>query len=64
MPTTYSVPDISCDHCVAAITGAVTPIDGVQRITVSVDDKTVIVDGWFDDQAVRAAIDDAGYDIS
>lgn len=61
---TYDVPDISCDHCVAAITGAVSPLEGVDAVDVSVDAKTVTVTGEFDDAAVRSAIDDAGYDIA
>jgi len=62
--TTYSVPEISCGHCVQAITGAVTPLEGVDAVDVSVDAKTVTVTGEFDDAAVRSAIDDAGYDIA
>ena len=62
--TTYSVPDISCDHCVAAITGAVSPLEGVASVDVAVDTKTVTVTGDFDDAAVRGAIDDAGYDVA
>ena len=61
---TYNVPDISCGHCVQAITGAVSPLDGVESVDVSIDDKTVTVEGTFDDAAVREAIDDAGYDIA
>lgn len=61
---TYNVPDISCGHCVQAITGAVSPLDGVESVDVSIDDKTVTVEGQFDDAAVRGAIDDAGYDIA
>ncbi len=61
---TYNVPDISCDHCVQAITGAVSPLDGVDTVDVSVDDKTVTVVGSFDDAAVRSAIDEAGYDVA
>jgi copper chaperone CopZ len=61
---TYNVPDISCGHCVEAITGAVSPLQGVDSVDVSVDAKTVTVAGSFDDAAVRAAIDDAGYDIA
>ncbi len=60
---TYSVPDISCDHCVSAITGAVTPLDGVATVEVDIEAKQVTVDGG-DDTAIRAAIDDAGYDIA
>lgn len=61
---TYRVPEISCDHCVAAITGAVEPLVGVESVVVSVPDKTVTVSGDVDDAAVRSAIDDAGYDIA
>jgi copper chaperone CopZ len=61
---TYNVPDISCGHCVETITGAVKPLDGVESVDVSIDDKTVTVAGTFDDGAVRAAIDDAGYDVA
>ena len=61
---TYNVPDISCGHCVEAITGAVKPLDGVESVDVSINDKTVKVVGSFDDAAVRSAIDDAGYDVA
>lgn len=65
MQTTYRVPEISCDHCVKAITEAVSPLPGVDSVDVSVDDKTVTVAGdQLDDAAVRSAIDDAGYDIA
>ncbi len=60
---TYSVPDISCDHCVAAITAAVTPLGGVTEVDVDVAAKTVVVAGG-DEAAVIAAIDDAGYDAT
>lgn len=64
MSTTYRVPDISCDHCKAAITEAVRPLAGVESVDVVVEDKTVTVAGDFDDTTVRTAIDDAGYDIA
>jgi copper chaperone CopZ len=60
---TYQVPDVSCDHCVAAITSEVQPLEGVESVAVSVEAKTVTVAGG-DDQAIRAAIDEAGYDIT
>ena len=61
---TYSVPAISCDHCKHAIEGAVSPVHGVASVTVDVAAKTVRVVGDADDAAVRAAIDDAGYDVA
>lgn len=62
-PTLYSVPEISCDHCVAAITGAVSPLDGVESVVVDLAAKTVAVTGG-DPDSVVAAIDDAGYDVA
>lgn len=62
-PAVYSVPEISCDHCVSAITGAVSPLDGVESVVIDVDAKTVAVTGG-EHEAIVAAIDDAGYDIA
>ncbi len=60
---TYSVPGISCDHCKRAIEGEVSSVAQVESVDVDVDAKFVTVIGG-DDAAIRAAIDDAGYDIS
>ena len=62
---TYSVPGVSCEHCRAAITAAVGKVAGVASVTVDLDAKRVTVVGQqLDDVAVRAAIDDAGYDVT
>lgn len=58
---TLHVPDISCDHCKAAIEGEVSQVAGVDRVEVSVDDKTVTVDGSAPESAIRAAVEAAGY---
>ncbi|MBM3675779.1 MAG: heavy-metal-associated domain-containing protein [Actinobacteria bacterium] len=63
MTMTYAVPGISCDHCVHAITGEVEKLDGVRAVHVDVATKTVTVDGDVAEAAVRAAIDEAGYDV-
>ncbi len=61
---TYSVPAISCQHCVNAITGEVIKVPGVAKVDVDLTSKTVTVVGDADDTAIRTAIDDAGYDVS
>jgi copper chaperone len=62
---TYSVPGVSCEHCKTAITNEVSAVDGVQAVEVDLDAKQVAVRGDdLNDQAVRAAIDEAGYDIA
>lgn len=61
----YSVPGVSCQHCVGAVTEEVEQVPGVESVVVDLDSKRVKVKGTsLDDGAVRAAIDDAGYDIA
>ncbi len=60
----YSVPEISCGHCRTAIEGEVTPVDGVTSVHVDVDAKLVTVEGDAADDAIRAAIEEAGYEVA
>ncbi|HTK01072.1 MAG TPA: heavy-metal-associated domain-containing protein [Bordetella sp.] len=57
----YQVPDMSCDHCVQAITRAVT--GAVTGATVQVDllNHRVTVTGTDDKPRVEGAIRGAGY---
>ncbi len=59
---TYHVPGISCDHCKRAIETEVAGVDDVTAVEVDVAARTVHVIGGID-AAVRAAIDEAGFDI-
>jgi copper chaperone CopZ len=62
---TYSVPDVHCGHCRAAITEEVGSVDGVENVDVDLDAKVVIISGTqLDDAALRAAIDEAGYAVA
>jgi copper chaperone len=61
---TLSVPDISCDHCVRAITAEVSQVPGVQAVDVRIDTKTVTVTGSAPEGDVRAAISEAGYEAA
>ena len=59
---TYSVPDVSCEHCRAAVTAALEPLSGPGSVEVDLDAKRVVVHGdALDDAALRAALADAGY---
>ena len=64
MRTVFSVPDISCTHCVSAITLAVGVVSGVGTVDVQLDHKLVIVDGDFSDTEIAAAIVEAGYEVA
>ena len=62
---TYSVPDISCGHCSAAIAAEVEKLAGIETVDVDLEHKLVTVTGQgLDDGALRGAIDEAGYDIA
>lgn len=61
----YVVNGMTCEHCVAAITEDVSAVPGVTDVKVDLAGGRVTVssDGELDDAAVRAAIDEAGYEV-
>ena len=63
---TYRVPDVSCDHCVRAITEELTKLTGVEHVGVDLKTKLVTVrhDGSVSDAQMREGIEEAGYDIA
>jgi copper chaperone len=42
--TVLNVPDISCEHCQRTITGALSPVAGVQSVDVDIPTKKVTVE--------------------
>jgi copper chaperone CopZ len=60
--TTYHVPGISCGHCKSAIETEVGALDGIESVVVDIDTKQVAVVGSAGDDAIRAAIIEAGYE--
>ena len=71
MSSTVTLPVVgmTCGHCVQAVTQELTAIDGVRDVAVElIPDGTTLVtvtsSAPLDDAAVRAAIDEAGYDIA
>ena len=61
----YTVPGMSCDHCRTAVHEEISTVPGVAGVAVDVETKRVEVTGEeLDDAAIRAAIEDAGYEAS
>lgn len=59
----YVVDGMSCAHCEAAVREEVGTLPGVVDVRVDLASKRVEVDGDpVDDAAVRAAIEEAGYE--
>jgi copper chaperone len=62
---TYNVPAIHCAHCAMSIREEVSEVDGVEDVAVDLDTKVVTVSGSaLDDAALRAAIEEAGYEAA
>lgn len=62
---TYRVQGMTCDHCVNAVSTEVAAIPGVRdvRVDLASGQVTVASDSALDTDTVRAAIDEAGYDL-
>ena len=65
---TYSVPGMTCDHCTHAVASelrGVAGVAGVAGVDVDLATKLVTVTGeGLDDQVLRAAIEEAGYEAT
>jgi copper chaperone len=63
--TIYSVVGMATDCCVQSITREITGVQGVAAVRVDLGNGqvTVLGDGY-DDAAIRAAIDEAGYEVT
>jgi copper ion binding protein len=61
----YLVPGMHCGHCVAAVEEEVSAVSGVESVTADLETKRVEVTGAAaDDAAIRAAIEEAGYEAA
>jgi len=61
--TTFSVSGMSCGHCVSAVTRAVQQVDGGANVQVNLDKQTIAVTSGASADAVKAAIEQAGYPV-
>ncbi|HEX5595729.1 MAG TPA: heavy-metal-associated domain-containing protein [Micromonosporaceae bacterium] len=63
---TYTVSGMTCGHCVNAVNSEVGELPGVTDVQVDLGNGTVTVTSEtpLDDDAVRAAIDEAGYELT
>lgn len=63
--TEYKVKGMTCGHCAAAVTEEVGAVEGVTDVTVDLASGVVTIASAapLDDQAVRDAVDEAGYEV-
>ncbi|WP_328481748.1 heavy-metal-associated domain-containing protein [Streptomyces sp. NBC_00377] len=63
--TVYKVSGMSCGHCEGAVSGELSGLDGVTSVkaVASTGEVTVVSAAALDEEAVRAAVDEAGFEL-
>lgn len=58
----YNVGGMSCNHCRQSVEKAIAKLDGVESVTVDLTTKTASVTGKVNDEAVRKAVEELGFE--
>jgi copper chaperone len=63
---TYTVTGMTCGHCVSSVTEEVSQVAGVTGVEVDLASGAVTVtsEAPLDDAAVRAAVEEAGFEVA
>ncbi|HEX7189267.1 MAG TPA: heavy metal-associated domain-containing protein [Actinomycetes bacterium] len=69
MTSTYRVTGMTCDHCVTAVTEELSALPGVRDVQVALvtggtSEVRVVSESPLAENAVRAAVDEAGYEYA
>ncbi|GHF36147.1 putative metal-binding protein [Streptomyces mashuensis] len=64
--TVYQVTGMTCGHCESAVTSELSALEGVTSVQAVAATGLVTVTSAapLDDEAVRAAVDEAGYELA
>ncbi len=62
--TKFSVPEMSCGHCTSAIEKEIAGNDPAAKLSFDLENRTVEVTSTLDDNALLAAIKEAGYEAT
>ncbi|WP_369271170.1 heavy-metal-associated domain-containing protein [Streptomyces sp. R11] len=62
----YKVSGMSCGHCEGAVSGELSELPGVSSVkaVASTGEVTVVSAAPLDEEAVRAAVDEAGFELA
>ncbi len=61
MKTQFNVEKMMCGGCSSNVEKALADVEGVDTVTVDLENKTVMVEGDIDANAIATIITDAGY---
>ncbi len=63
--TRIKIQGMSCQHCVNAVTKALSDLDGISSVKVSLENNDAVFDSSspVDMEKVKKAVEDAGYKV-
>ncbi len=64
MKKTLTIEGMMCMHCVKHVTDALTALPGVTKVDVNLKKKRAVVEGETSDEALKAAVGAAGYEVT
>lgn len=64
MKKTVTIEGMMCMHCVKAVEKSLNGVEGVTGVTVNLDEKQAVVEGEASEEALKAAVEDAGYEVT
>lgn len=63
MKKVLSIEGMSCEHCVAHVKEALEAIQGVENVVVSLEENSATVETDVDNEILKSAIEEEGYDV-
>lgn len=60
---TIQIKGMSCQHCVASVTKALEELPGISDVQVKLDSGEALYQGEVDEQKIRQAIDNIGFEV-
>ena len=59
----YTVEGMTCGHCRLSVIEEISAVEGVEAVEVDLDSGRAEVRGRFDDERIRQAVEEAGYEL-
>lgn len=59
----YKINGMTCHHCAANVQKAISTVEGVTQVSVSLEEGTAFVDGNFNADNIRKAVESLGFEI-
>ena len=65
MKKTINIEGMQCNHCKMTVEKALSSIDGVEKVEVSLENKNAVIESnvEIDDEKIKDVIEEAGFEV-